>query len=125
MWHIGSVNENDRDTDTLVGEWMTLKEAARELNVSPNRIKQFITDHKLLGVRRNGELCIPAAFITGGDTVKGLSGTLTVLADSGFSTDEALQWLFTPDDTLPGSPIQALIENRGTEVRRRAQAMAF
>ncbi|QBI53819.1 Rv2175c family DNA-binding protein [Streptomonospora litoralis] len=119
------MNENDRDTDTLVGEWMTLKDAAKALNVSPNRIKQFIADHKLLGVRRSGELCIPAAFISGGDVVKGLPGTLTVLSDSGFSTDEALQWMFTPDDTLPGAPIDALVENRGTEVRRRAQAMAL
>jgi hypothetical protein len=26
---------------------------------------------------------------------------------------------------LPGSPVQALAENRGTEVKRRAQALAF
>ncbi|MDT0301083.1 Rv2175c family DNA-binding protein [Streptomonospora wellingtoniae] len=119
------MNENDSDIDALVGEWMTLKDAAKELNVSPNRVKQFIADHKLLGVRRGGELCVPAAFISRGDVVKGLPGTLTVLADSGFSTEEALQWMFTPDDTLPGAPIEALSENRGTEVRRRAQAMAF
>ncbi|GAA4890397.1 Rv2175c family DNA-binding protein [Streptomonospora salina] len=125
MWDIGKVNENDRDTDALIGEWMTLKEAATELNVSPNRVKQFISEHKLLGVRRKGELHIPAAFISAGDVVKGLPGTLTVLADSGFSTEEALQWMFTPDESLPGAPIEALIENRGTEVRRRAQAMAF
>ena len=118
------MNKN-HDTDTLVGEWMTLKDAAKALNVSPNRIKQFIGDHKLLGVRRSGELCVPAAFIEDGDIVKGLPGTLTVLADSGFSTDEALQWMFTPDDTLPGAPIEALADHRGTEVRRRAQAMAL
>jgi len=35
-----------------------------------------------------------------------------------------VRWLFT-DDELPGSPITALVENRGTEVRRRAQALAF
>jgi hypothetical protein len=125
LWDIGCVTANDHDTDALVGEWMTLRDAARELNVSPNRIKQFIRDHKLLGVRRRGELSVPAAFIADGDVVKGLPGTLTVLADCGFSTDEALHWLFTPDDTLPGAPIEALIANRGTEVRRRAQAMAL
>jgi hypothetical protein len=48
-----------------------------------------------------------------------------VLADAGFSDDEALRWLFTVDDSLPGSPVQALVENRGTEVKRRAQALAF
>ena len=33
--------------------------------------------------------------------------------------------LFTADDTIPGRPIDALRENRGSEIKRRAQAMAF
>ncbi|MFC3998712.1 Rv2175c family DNA-binding protein [Nocardiopsis sediminis] len=119
------MTENDHTIDSLVGDWLTLKEAAKALNVSPNRVKQYIGDHKLLGVRRKGETVVPAAFIANGDIVKGLPGTLTVLADCGFATEEALTWMFTPDDTLPGAPIEALIANRGTEVRRRAQAMAF
>ncbi len=57
--------------------------------------------------------------------LKGLPGTLTLLADSGFDDDAALRWLFTADESLPGTPVQALAENRGTEVRRRAQALAF
>ncbi|MBB4930847.1 hypothetical protein F4561_001667 [Lipingzhangella halophila] len=119
------MTENDRDIDALVGGWLPIRDAAKALNVSPNRIKQLIRDHKLLGVRRQGELSIPAAFIVSGDVVKGLPGTLTVLADCGFTTEEALRWLFTPDDTLPGAPIEAILANRGTEVRRRAQAMAL
>ncbi|CAM3635152.1 Rv2175c family DNA-binding protein [Nocardiopsis gilva] len=125
LWEIGCVTQNDHDIEALVGEWMTLKEAAQALNVSPNRVKQFIGDHKLLGIRKGGEVAIPAAFIAGGDIVKGLPGTLTLLADAGFTDHEALNWMFTPDDTLPGAPIEALAANRGTEVRRRAQAMAF
>jgi hypothetical protein len=35
-----------------------------------------------------------------------------------------LEWLFTADPSLPGTPAQALAENRGTEVKRRAQALA-
>ncbi|GAA3734236.1 hypothetical protein HDA32_003826 [Spinactinospora alkalitolerans] len=115
----------DRDTDALVGDWLTINETAQALGVSPNRIKQLINDHKLLGVRRSGVWSIPAVFIADGEIVKGLSGTLTVLADCGFTEDEALRWLFTADDTLPGAPIDALIANRGTEVRRRAQALAL
>ena len=56
--------------------------------------------------------------------VKGLTGTLTLLRDDGFTDEEMLEWLFTPDATLPGTPAQALSENRGTEVKRRAQALA-
>src|SRR5690606_41197994 len=76
IWHIGGVNENDNRIDALVGDWMTVKDAAAALNVSPNRIKQFIRDHRLVGVKRGGELRIPAAFISGGDVLKGLPGKI-------------------------------------------------
>ncbi|GAA1004576.1 Rv2175c family DNA-binding protein [Nocardiopsis tropica] len=125
MWQIGRVTRSDIDIDTLVGEWLTLKEAAAPLGVSPNRIKTLIRENRMMGVVRGGQLSVPAAFIDGDDLVKGLPGTLVLLTDAGFSTEEALRWLFTPDDTLPGTPIQAMRENRGTEVRRRAQSMAF
>jgi hypothetical protein len=36
-----------------------------------------------------------------------------------------LEWLFTADDSLPGRPIDALRENRGSEVKRRAQVLAL
>jgi hypothetical protein len=48
-----------------------------------------------------------------------------LLADNGFADDEALRWLFTEDTSLPGSPVIALREHRGTEVKRRAQALGF
>ena len=53
-----------------------------------------------------------------------LVGTITLLKDDGFTDEEMLEWLFTPDETLPGTPVRALRENRGTEVKRRAQALA-
>lgn len=68
---------------------------------------------------------IPAQFIEGGAVVKGLPGTITVLRDAGYSDPEILGWLYAADDTLPGTPIQALRENRGTEVKRRAQVSGF
>ena len=37
---------------------------------------------------------------------------------------ECIAWLFLDAD-LPGRPIDALRENRGAEVKRRAQAMGF
>jgi hypothetical protein len=114
-----------KSTDDLVGEWLSLSEAAIALGLNQNKTKQLIRDHKLLGVAHEGGFRIPAIFIQDKQVVKGLSGTLTLLADSGFSEAETLRWLFTPDDTLPGSPAQALAENRGTEIRRRAQALAF
>ncbi|MBO2452496.1 DNA-binding protein [Actinomadura barringtoniae] len=115
----------DRQTDELVGEWLFLPDATELLGIRINRTKQLISERKLLAVRRDGKLMVPAAFIQDGQVIKGLPGTLTLLSDAGFDDIETLRWMFTADDTLPGTPVQALAENRGTEVRRRAQAMAF
>ena len=68
---------------------------------------------------------VPAGFIDeDGFPVKGLPGLLTVLHDGGYDDRECIAWLFT-DSELPGRPIDALRENRGSEAKRRAQAMAF
>jgi Rv2175c C-terminal domain of unknown function len=114
----------DAETDALVGDWLTLPEVAERFGIQVTRVRQLLRDNQLLAVRRgeNGALHVPALFIDGDHTVKGLTGTLTLLRDAKFSEPEAVKWLFTPDDTLPGTPAQALAENRGTEVRRRAQA---
>jgi hypothetical protein len=115
----------DTYTDGLVGDWLSLHDVAARLGIEPKRAKQLIRDHKILAVHRGGSMLVPAAFIHNGEILKGLSGTLTVLADAGYDGVAALRWMFTADDTLPGTPVQALAENRGTEVRRRAQALAF
>ena len=60
-----------------------------------------------------------------GLVVKGVGGLLTLLADGGWTDREMLTWLFTPDDSLPGRPIDALRENRGSEVKRRAQVLEY
>ncbi|MGH3026106.1 MAG: Rv2175c family DNA-binding protein, partial [Gaiellaceae bacterium] len=65
----------------------------------------------------------PAEMLVDGAVVKGLSGTLTLLADHGLTEEESLEWLFTPDESLPGRPIDALRGDRGREVRRRAQVI--
>ncbi len=116
----------DRVADALVGEWLSLPEVAERLAIPSSRVKQLLRDRRLLAVvRPSGERAVPAGFLDGGQIVKGLSGTLTVLFDCGFDQEEALRWLFTADDTLPGTPIEALCRHRGTEVNRRAQALAF
>ncbi|HSF26291.1 MAG TPA: Rv2175c family DNA-binding protein [Actinomycetes bacterium] len=112
------------DLDALVGEWLTLPDVAERLGVDAARARQLVADRQLVAVRREGVLRVPAAFVVDGKVLKGLPGTLTLLADAGFDDVEALRWLFTDDD-LPGSPVQALTQNRGTEVRRRAQALGF
>ena len=106
-------------------DWLTLPDVADQLGVPVTRVRQMVRDHVLLAKEEDGVLKVPAAFIRNGAVLKGLPGLLTVLSDAGFSDAEALDWLFREDPSLPGTPIQALAENRGKEVRRRAQALAF
>jgi hypothetical protein len=112
---------------TLVDEWLDLSEAGARLGVSASRVAQLVKEHQLAAavpVPREG-LKVPAGFFDAGAIVKGVSGIITVLHDGGYSDVQILTWLFADDDTLPGRPIDALRENRGSEAKRRAQAMAF
>jgi hypothetical protein len=112
--------------EELVTEWLTLPDVAERMGLPITRARQLVSDRQILAVRRgeSGVLMVPAEFVQDGRVLKGLPGTLTLLADAKFSDEEAVRWLYTDDD-LPGSPVQALVENRGTEVKRRAQALGF
>lgn len=122
----GGVAQIDPVADGLVGDWLTIPEVADRLGLPPGRVRQLLRDRKLVAVQRpDGTLCVPAAFLDGDHILKGLHGTLTVLFDCGFDEPGSLRWLFTADDSLPGTPIQAMCEHRGTEVNRRAQALAL
>ena len=121
-----SVVQIDRETDQLIGQWLPLSEVAERMGLTMGRAKQLLRDKKLIGVRREGgEPHVPAIFVAGDDVLKGLPGTLTVLSDAGYDEVESLRWLFTADESLPGTPIDAIAAGRHTEVKRRAQALAF
>ena len=115
------------DVEALVEHWLTVPEVAERLAVDVVQARQLLKDRQLLALRRGERriISVPAAFIDDGVIVKKLPGLLVLLADAGFDENEAIRWIFTADETLPGAPIKALVENRGTEVRRRAQSLAF
>jgi hypothetical protein len=126
MWEAPHVAQINPPTDAIVGDWLTMPDVAGRLGLPVSRVKQMLRDRKLVAVQRpSGEFAIPAGFLDGNQVIQGLGGTLTLLFDCGFSETEALHWLFTADDSLPGTPVQALAEHRRTEVNRRAQALAF
>ena len=104
---------------------LTFPEAAERMGISLNAVKQLVTEHKLLAVRTESGLVVPEEVLDGQLPVKHLVGVLTLLHDAGYTPEEAYGWLTTPDDSLPGTPLQALHENRATEIKRRAQALAF
>ncbi len=109
------------DTPTYV----SVPAIADELNLPVTKVHQLIRDGQLVAVRLDGILRIPAEFVADGLVVKGLPATFTLLRDAGYRDDEIITWLFTGDDSLPGTPIAALRENRGREVHRRAQVAGF
>jgi hypothetical protein len=120
------VAQIDPPADAIVGDWLTIPDVAERLGIPVSRVRQLLRDRKLLAVQRpTGSFSVPAAFLDGDQVVRGLHGTLTLLFDCGFDEAGALRWLFTADESLPGTPIQAITEHRGTEVNRRAQALAF
>ena len=120
------VAQIDPPADAIVGDWLTTPEVAERLGLPVSRVKQYLRDRRLLGVQRpDGSFGVPAAFLDGDQIVRGLHGTLTLLFDCGFSDVEAMRWLFTVDDSLPGSPIEAITAHRCSEVNRRAQALAY
>jgi hypothetical protein len=116
----------DRLAD-LVTAWVDWKGAAAELDVSVSKVRQLIREHQLAAAvpTPGAGQQVPAELLMDGEIVKGVPGLLTLLSDGGWDDREILVWLFTPDDSLPGRPIDALRENRGSEVKRRAQAIAL
>lgn len=132
-WQAGGVKPATLDTpvtddvDELVPRWLTVPELAEALDLDVVKTRQVLKDGELVAVRRGPRhvVSIPADFVVDGVILKKLTGLLTLLADAGFDANESIRWLFSADDTLPGTPIQALLDNRGTEVRRRAQSLAF
>jgi hypothetical protein len=124
-----------------VDEWLTLPDVAERLGLEVGKVRRLVQEGKLVAIRRGDPAVasVPAAFLVPGHlanpaqaqpiegapawtVLASLAGTLTVLSDAGFAPDEAVAWLFTPDDSLPGTPIAALRAGRKSEVRRLAQA---
>ena len=111
----------------LVGEWLDWSACAQALGVGVSKVRQLIREHHLAAAvpAPGAGQKVPAALVMDGEIVKGVPGVLTVLHDGGYDDREILTWLFTEDDSLPGRPVDALRENRGSEVKRRAQSMAL
>lgn len=115
-------------TETYVEptEWVDLPSLAEAWDLPVNRVRQLINEGALLAVRRDGVLRVPAELIKGDIVRKHLPGVLNLLHDAGYNDEEAMRWLYTADESLPGgTAAHALAGGRATEVKRRAQALGF
>ena len=112
-------------TETPEVKWLTIPDLTELLGLKVSQVRRLIEDRSLLASRIDGVWKVPELFIVDGEPMHELKGTLVVLADSGFSDDEAMAWLLSPEDSLGVSPIAALHSGRKAEVRRVAQVLGF
>jgi len=118
---------SDRELDALVGAWLPLPDVAELLGTDISRVRRLLDDGVIVALRRGHPkvLSVPRALVDP-EPLPELRGTLIVLQDAGYDLEDALRWLFTPDDTLgDGTPVATLRAGHKTEIRRRAQALAF
>ena len=112
-------------TDTPAIDWLTIPDLTEILGLKVSQVRRLIEDRSLLASRVDGVWKVPAAFIVDGEPMHELRGTLILLSDSGFSDEEAMNWLLSNEESLGVSPIAALQAGRKAEVRRVAQSLAF
>jgi hypothetical protein len=105
--------------------WLTFPDVAERLGVAVSKVHQMVRDGALLAVRQDGVRQVPAELVANRTILKHLPGVITLLRDAGYGDDEALRWLYRYDDSLPGTPAEALAGEHATEVKRRAQALGF
>jgi hypothetical protein len=121
------------ETNNGPASWLSVPEAAELLDVRVTRVHQMVNNGALLAVRRDGVWKLPAELVPdlrseagqNSNLARHLTGVLTVLHDAGYSAEDSLNWLYTPDDTLPEGTPAAALSQRPTEVKRRAQALGF
>jgi Rv2175c C-terminal domain of unknown function len=112
-------------TETPQVDWLTIPELTEILNLKVSQVRRLIEDRSLLASKIDGVWKVPGVFVVNGEPMHELRGTLVVLADSGFSDDEAMRWLLGDEESLGTSPVRALLSGRKAEVRRVAQALGF
>jgi len=117
----------DQALEELVGEWVDFPDLAERWGIPVTRVHNMVNEGRLLAARigETRRRAVPALFAGEEGPLESLRGTISVLGDAGYSEEQAIRWLYTEDDSLPGRPVDALREGRKTEIRRRAQALAW
>jgi hypothetical protein len=117
----------EQSLQDLVGDWEYFPDLAERWDIPVTKVHNMVNDGRLLAVQIGDRKvrAIPALFVLEDGPLEALKGTISVLKDAGFTEEQAIRWLYTADDSLPGRPVDALREGRKTEIRRRAQALGW
>ncbi|SMH40087.1 hypothetical protein SAMN06295885_1735 [Rathayibacter oskolensis] len=105
-------------------EWLTIPDLVERTGLTVSRVRRLLDERHLIGARRGGIMMVPALFLRDGEPMTEIRGTAILLGDSGFTDDEAVEWLLSDEESLGTSPVLALRAGRKAEVRRVAQALA-
>lgn len=106
-----------------VSNWLTILEAAELLGIPKGKVNRLLEEYSLVAVKKDGQLMIPKELIVDGEPLAPLRGTIILLLDSGYSIEEAVDWLYTHSDVLGQTPLQSLLEGKKAPVRRLAQML--
>lgn len=119
LWHACEV----ANAKTPQTQWLTIPDLMEVLDLNQSQVRRLIEDNVLAATRVDGVLKVPADFIHEGEPLHSLQGTIVLLRDVGFESDELVQWLISDEESLKTSPVDALKAGRKAEVRRIAQAL--
>lgn len=106
-----------------IDAWLTIDEVAKELGISSSKVRRLIEEHTLFSVRVDKEPKVPAHLIANGEPLPSIRGTMFLLLDSGFTPEEAVEWIYTDNDILGNRPIDSLLQGHKAPVRRAAQSL--
>ena len=105
---------------------LTPAEVAQLLGTSPNRVRQLLRDRKLMAVPGSGNGKIPADFVQdGADPQAPARAAHRAAGTAGSPTRRPSSGCSARTTRCPARPVQALRDDRHTEVTRRAQALAL
>lgn len=105
-------------------DYLSIPDIAEALELTVSQVRRLIEERHLAAKRIENVLLVPSLFLRDNDTIPGLRGTLMLLEDSGFSNDEAIDWVLAHNEELEQTPIEALRRGHKAPVRRAIQVLA-
>lgn len=116
---------------TQLGALLRVSEAAVQLAISEDRVRELVDKHELLGLASaSGETVLPAFQFSGGQPLPELATILKLFAPVSATPLTAATWLTSPDPALNNeTPVSWLLDGRSpalavTAARRYVSILA-